>query len=503
MRSFIILLSLSMFLGSADARRKKAGTTTTTSSDVIESQEEVFAPIHEAIKRTRYEQAMTLIYELLSKEENKPYFLEAQKLELDVYKKVKLPYARFIRTANLLSADLSPEEEKEYVQKIIDLSEELGEEVQLAKILSPQQQSKIEQKYKDLITYHQAKEYLRSREFAKALQETEKIGKDSKYYAQILNIKAVTLSQQGRFDEALLPFNRGLAKLKEQNKHQKLQEIMRLNLARNYYAAGIYSAAIEGFDSIPRESAYWVEAQFEKAWALFRQEEINAMLSILQTHASDFFIDGVYPEEEMLRIYGFFLLCKFETTEQAVDVFETRYREHHKTLQEWGAKSEADLFEGFRNYREGGLPLMLSRHFSYEDQMTEAVLTVDAIDIEIDRLNDLGSLSEALRTTLQERKQKIIARHGARIKAKAQWKATLIETILNNLKMTRIDIKELKQRILTKASQTGKIPTAKRQAKRKIRSKRDHNVWTYQGEQWADELGYFQIKVTSECPSSF
>ena len=135
--------------------------------------------------------------------------------------------------------------------------------------------------------------------------------------------------------------------------------------------------------------------------------------------------------------------------------------------------------------------------------MTEAVLTVDAIDAEILRLQDFGTLTESLRTPLLERKQQIIQHHGARIKAKARWKATLIETILNNLKMTRIDIKELKQRILTQASQTGKIPTAKRQAKRRIRSKRNHNLWTYQGEQWADELGYFQIKVTSECPANF
>ena len=55
------------------------------------------------------------------------------------------------------------------------------------------------------------------------------------------------------------------------------------------------------------------------------------------------FVDGVYPEEEMLRFITF-LLCKFETTSAAVDVFEKRYNEHLVTLREWTARSESDLF---------------------------------------------------------------------------------------------------------------------------------------------------------------
>lgn len=501
MRSFLTILLISCFLGTADARRKKAGSK--SSSDIAQTQEEIFTPVEEALKRNKPDKALSLINEILSDETKSEYFIKAKKIEIKAFQKLRLPYSSFIKIDALIKESLSQEEESDYVQQLIDLSEELGEEAQLATLLSAQQQRSLEQKTQDLIIYNQAKEALRRKEFATALSHTEKIAPKSKYYAQTLNIKAVTLSQQGRFDEALLPFNRGLAKLKDQNKYPKLQEIMRLNLARNYYAAGIYSAAIEGFDSIPRESPYWVEAQFEKAWSLFRQEEINAMLSILQTHASDFFVDGVYPEEEMLRIYGFFLLCKFETTEQAVDVFENRYQSHLIELKTWASKSEKELFTGFINHKEGGLPLMLSRHFTFEDQMNEAVYTVQALDKEIEALQNIGNFTAPLVQRLEERRRSIMLRHGGRIKAKAQWKATLIEGILQNLKITRLDIGELKQRILTQAARTGKIPTAKRQAKRKIKAKRNHNLWTYQGEQWADELGYFQIKVTSECPASF
>ena len=166
-------------------------------------------------------------------------------------------------------------------------------------------------------------------------------------------------------------------------------------------------------------------------------------------------------------------------------------------------KSNEELFRGFANHRNGDLPKMLARHFAFEDQMNEAVYTVQAIDKEIEKLEGLGSFTQSLVNNLKSRKENIVQQQGQRIKSKGISKAQKIVGMLQNMNITRLDIGELKQRILNKEAVTGKRLSAKREAKRKIRSRRDSNVWAYQGEQWADELGYYQIKVSSSCPADF
>ena len=497
------VLSSLLLPSNAEARRKKAGEIDTSSVESTVPQDEVLSQAKTFLSKNKPEKALEILTSFLEDQNNQSYFPQAYELQLKTLRKLKLPYARFQFFPTALKQTLPQEESKELLEDFVDLSEELGEEGLLPEILREDQVMMLKSSDQELVLYQKAKNALRKSEFAQSLELAKSVPKESEYYTKALNIEAVTLSQQGRFDEALLPFNRALKRMESSKGEEKLRNIIQLNLARNFYAAGIFSAAIEGFDAIPRTSPYWLEAQFEKAWALFRQQEINPMLGILQTHTTEFFVDGVYPEEEMLRIYGFFLLCKFETTSAAVDVFEKRYNEHLVTLREWNARSESDLFYGFAKRRSGDFPRMLSRHFEFEDQMNEAVYTVQAIDKEIAKLEDLGSFTQPIVDDLKSRKESIVQQQGKRIKSKGISKAQKIVGMLQNMNITRLDIGELKQRILNKEAVTGKRLSAKREAKRKIRSRRDSNVWAYQGEQWADELGYYQIKVSSSCPADF
>ena len=501
MHKLFFLFLINSCIPQAEARRKKAGESSKNTESPAEMQDQL-ADIEKALSKKKPKEAARLLSELLSDQNNRALFPQAYELQLRTWEQLKLPFTRFQFFPTILKEKHKENKQREYLEEFVDLAEELGEESLLpelildqSKLLKPQDQ--------DLLIYHQAKNALRKSNFSLSLELAKSLSKDSKYYPKALNIEAVTLSQQNRFNEAVIAFQRALGQLKSSNDNPKLLDIVQLNLARNYYAMGIFSAAIEGFDAVPRRSPYWLEAQFEKAWALFRQQQINPMLSILQTHTTEFFVDGVYPEEEMLRIYGFFLLCKFESTSQAVDIFEERYTEHLITLREWTQKSDEDLFRGFSNHRNGGLPKMLSRHFEFEDQMNEAVFTVQALDKEIKILENLGNFTAPQIALLETRRDQIITEQGARIKAKGTWKIQQIDGMLQNMKITRLDITEIKQRILNKEAALGERLGTKRQAIRRIKKKPGHHSWLYQGEQWADELGYYEIKVKSDCPSEF
>ena len=227
------------------------------------------------------------------------------------------------------------------------------------------------------------------------------------------------------------------------------------------------------------------------------------MLSLLQTHTTSFFANGNYPEEELLRIYGFFLLCKFETTQKLVAEFETRYKQNLITLREWDARAEEAFFTGFIDRKNDGMPEMISRHFEFEDRMKEKIYTYHALQKEQESLGKIGEFTSSKSEILSTRMNSIAKEEGARIKNRNRWKIAQIEGMIQNLTITKLDIVERQQRMLQQASVTGEMPNARRQAKRRFKTQRKHFVWPHQGEEWADELGYFQIKTKDECPPGF
>ena len=63
------------------------------------------------------------------------------------------------------------------------------------------------------------------------------------------------------------------------------------------------------------------------------------------------------------------------------------------------------------------------------------------------------------------------------------------------------EILQLEQRLYEQAANIGKIPDSKRNVKRKLRRKVDTRMWPWEGEYWADEVGYYRIDAKPDCPA--
>ncbi|MEC7984122.1 MAG: hypothetical protein VX278_03090 [Myxococcota bacterium] len=498
----ILLTLIIAMLPPAEARRKRASAKDKTEQSA-DAKEELFAPIEEAIRKRQRKLALELLHDITNDESQSPFHTDALLLQVQLYQELKNPYTAFILYGEILKGDLGSEQTQEITNKTIELGIQLGELADVLTMLTPQQRLMITDEHKDHLNYIEAKEALRKGEYAQTLAALETIQKGSPFFIKKLNLEGITLSQQGLYEQSVYPLIGAQNLLKKSGQTGKLKTIVDLNLARSYYAARNYSAAAEYFDYVPRESTYWLEAQFEKAWAMFRLGDFNKMLGLLQTHTTTFFADGNYPEEELLRIYGFFLLCKFETTQKLIEEFETRYNQNLVTLREWDARTPEDFFSGFTDRKQGELPYMIARHFEFEDRMNEKVDAHKALSRERESLEKLGEFTAEKYGILTERMERISKEEGLRIKNRNRWKIAQIEGMIENFEFTKTDILERQQRILKRASVTGEIPEARRKAKRGFRTARKHFVWPYQGEEWADELGYFQIKTKDECPPGF
>ena len=80
--------------------------------------------------------------------------------------------------------------------------------------------------------------------------------------------------------------------------------------------------------------------------------------------------------------------------------------------------------------------------------------------------------------------------------------AAELQQMLVDADMHKLDILEMEAQMLRQASVTGKMEEAKRVVQRNKRLKDNERTWPYQGEYWADELGYYRVKSKPECPAS-
>lgn len=353
-----------------------------------------------------------------------------------------------------------------------------------------------------------ARHLLRKDSLGPALKWIGKVDNQSPSFADAETLRAIVLAAQGNHKAALAPMQTARALGKAQDRGRRYDDKMLINLARAYYGEGNLGQAIYHYTIMPRDSEYWAQASFERAWAHFRGGDMPGALGQLRTHTSPFFVDTWYPEAYLLQAQGEFLMCKFASALETMDAFEKRYEPVLEDLDRVLGKLDGEqAFVEVTTYLDGGdpnLPGAMLRRYKTEDRIDEARQAIAYYRDEASRVASFGKGGEDYATWVRERADDIHASEGARIKRWVDSERDALETQLTGLELTRVDILQLESQLYERASNTGKLEHGDRIGKlRDLRkSKRGFHVWPFQGEYWADELGWFVVDARSDCPES-
>ena len=79
-------------------------------------------------------------------------------------------------------------------------------------------------------------------------------------------------------DSAIAPLQIGYQKGLEAESQRNSQDAVLINMARAYFGAKNYPQASVYYEQIPRSSSYWLDAQFERAWAHFHMGDMSGVL---------------------------------------------------------------------------------------------------------------------------------------------------------------------------------------------------------------------------------
>jgi tetratricopeptide (TPR) repeat protein len=356
------------------------------------------------------------------------------------------------------------------------------------------------------MAYLAAKENVREGKWGSASGILLMVKQGDPLWADAKVLEGIVLNQQARHEDALKAFESATAS--GRGRDTRWADSLQINTARTWYGAGNYPRAIEAYSRVTRASEYWPDAQFERAWAHFRVDDLNGALAQLLPFDSAFFGNWYYPEADLLRIYSMFLLCKFPEAEAQMGHFAEKYKPVHAALKSADGMSAADAFEAARAYKKkgttGDLPEMLWRPWASEERFAQSIGAVAAANDELKRMKSIESnpFSDRARDWLEARRDTVIKEEGTRVKDRLAAQEAELGDMLTNSELFILDILRMKQQMFEQAAVTGKELEAARAVKRTERIRKGWQEWPFEGEFWADELGYYKVDVVPSCPAS-
>jgi tetratricopeptide (TPR) repeat protein len=433
-----------------------------------------------------------------------PFHAEAWALMGQTLMGLDLPYGALVAYSK--SLDLSADAGgASAIINAFELADKVGDPSILEPVFAKNVGGQADKLTRSRMAYLASKENYRQGNLNMALSLLKLVVPESPWYPDAKVLEGVVLNQQDKHETALQSFVTAQATSAKYKKDARFNNALNMNLARSYFAAKNYARAIEYYAKIDRGSDFWLEAQFERAWAHFRLDDMNGALGLLQTIHSPFADPYFFPEAELLRTYALFLLCKFPDATKQVDSFKEEYKPIADNLAMALQKSTTDDWEAAVHYVEKGqtdIPEMFLRQYRLEARFNDSLGAVKHADDELLRLQNISANPFAAQAGqwVQGRRDDIIREEGGRIHARLQKQSNDLGEMLVNADLSKLDMLQMETHFYEAASISGKALSKERTVQRKEKVRKGFLYWPWQGEWWADELGYYRVKAVPECP---
>ena len=404
--------------------------------------------------------------------------------------------------------ELDPTGNGPKLQQAADLADKVGDAGGLAPVLGNNLGLAVDGAARNHLAEIAGTYHLRAGSYGPALGALMLGDKSAPGFADVELLRGVVLAQQGRHADAVpaLLTAQGLAR--DEGRPQRFDDAVTLNVARAHYGNGDWGQAIVWYAKVPRASEFWLDAQFERAWAHFRAKDMNGSLGLLWNHDAPFFADFYWPEVDLLRAYSLFMICKFPDASREIDEFAAKYTDTHSELKRLsGELDPASAYADVVAYREGrphDVPAYLLRPFAQEERLEEAATVLARIDDELGRVDAVpGRAGATAKQFLETRRTARIDEEGHRVMERVDSAVAELDTMLADIEITRLDLLSMEQQMYERAAVEGSIEQGSgRKGRDKRRDKKATREWPWQGEYWADELGWYQLNTAPNCPES-
>ena len=467
-----------------------------------------FADYASELERGQKARAADALVAIVTDPMAEPFYGEAYAKLGDLLSDLDLPYGSLMAHSRALEIDAEAEWSAASIERAFALADRVGDTALLEPVFAKNVGGDVDRLTRSRMAYLAARENYRQGRYGVTLGLLRLVIRDAPTYADAKMLEGVVLNQQGRHTDALKPLLEAYDTAQATKRDARFVNAVQLNVARSYYAAGNYPRAIEYFANVSRDSEFWLQAQFERGWAHFRLEDMNGTIALLHNHGSPFFEDFYFPEGHLLRVYALFLMCKFPEASKQIDSFKAQYTPVFEGMRGATAGlSTEDAFALARGFAldgdPGPFPEPVLRTWRNEARLLGSIDSVQHAEDELARLRNISANPFVAQVSgwIRERRDGIVQAEGERFRQKLVSATDELGGMLTNVEISKLDMLQFETRLYEQAAITGQLADKERRVMRTDRVRKGWLHWPYQGEFWADELGYYKVNAIPECPA--
>lgn len=295
---------------------------------------------------------------------------------------------------------------------------------------------------------------------------------------------------------------------------EDLKDLSLINIARVYYGLQRFDNADKYYAKVERDSTYWPQSLFERAWTNFWVGDLNGSLGLLTTVDSPFYADREFmPDTQYLRALTYFQLCEYSEVERVSRLFQAKYQPIRDEMKIFIEQYRADngevlfdqAFDAYfgANAQASNIPVSAFRKVLRNRDLGALVNHMDMMMVE---LEGIDAQIPQWRDSIGEHLSKIIARDRQRYKERAgraflqelleQYRA--VDELLSDVDVLLFEVADAQRQDYMFRSANPDVGALDEQPI-DFATSPDILYWPFNGEFWRDELAYYRFTEKGSC----
>lgn len=404
--------------------------------------------------------------------------------------------------------------------KLVAIAEQTGDDTELLRIVDKIPPESFPRQAKNHLYYLMGRKLYEDEKYVEAAKYFQQVSAKSELYPKAKYYEGIIHNERGKYKSAVKAFQAVFQSDatptddRQLREFEDLKDLALMNIARIYYVLDRFDMADNFYSQVDRDSTYWAESLYERAWTQFWQNDLNLSLGLLLTVRSPYYADEDYiPEAEVLRSLAFFNFCEHDETEKILIDFDAKYGpmkdEMKGFLDQYQGESAKKLSDQaydkyfVEKHRDSKLTKSFFLKILRNRDLADLVHHLDMIDEETALID---AQKDAWKTSVGAKIKEFMAEDQQRYKRKAGL--VLLQEMaheyeyLNNL-MTQGEIIRFEVVDAQRQGYEFKMqnPDVESLADRKVDFSTSRKIiyWPFNGEFWQDELGYYRYTEESQC----
>ncbi|TNE92244.1 MAG: tetratricopeptide repeat protein [Deltaproteobacteria bacterium] len=404
--------------------------------------------------------------------------------------------------------------------KLVAIAQINGNDVELLRVVHKIPPEAFPRQAKNHLYYLMGRKLYEKGELSAAAEYFQQISAKSDLYMRSKYYEGVIHNERGKLKSAVKAFrdvyqaDPSEAGGMDARDIEDLKDLALINIARIYYSLERFDQAENYYDLVDRNSKYWPESLFERAWTNFMRSDLNLSLGLLLTVDSPYFADEEFvPEATILRGLTFFQLCEYQDVESILIRFEDEHRPMRKEIKafltEFEGEAAADLADQAFDAYFGPTPrdTKLTKAFFAKvlrnRDLGGLVRHMDMMDREIEMIDAEKAIwRDSLGASMKEEIEKDRARYkkkaGQALLVELAKQYTYLGDLLGQSEIIRFEVVDAQRLDYAYKAAAPDVDAFDTKPVDFAVSK-EIIYWPFNGEFWRDELGYYRYAEHGSC----